>query len=204
MEIKNTVVLISDEKEKPFANLERIIKGYDKFIKIKDTDTIFITEPSYEGIEKRTAVIMDEIAMLGANAISLSSKKHLLHHASSEDLMLMINLMNPKYYFPVKGEFRNQYANAEIAEELGIPPENIILKQNGDVLELVKQGKLTEGHCKTLLSIEDNDKQYDMALYMIETGSSVRDAEKKMKTRKKTKARLKNLFIFSFLSNKKI
>lgn len=142
LELKDTVVLISDEKEKPFANLERIIKGYDKFIKIKETDTIFITEPSYEGIEKRTAVIMDEIAMLGANAISLSSKKHLLHHASSEDLMLMINLMNPKYYFPVKGEYRNQYANAEIAEELGIPTENIILKQNGDVFELVK-GKNT-------------------------------------------------------------
>lgn len=143
LELKDTVVLISDEKEKPFANLERIIKGYDKFIKIKDTDTIFITEPSYEGIEKRTAVIMDEIAMLGANAVSLSSKKHLLHHASSEDLMLMINLMNPKYYFPVKGEYRNQYANAEIAEELGIPKENIILKQNGDVLELVN-GKMTD------------------------------------------------------------
>ena len=137
LELKDTVVLISDEKEKPFANLERIIKGYDKFIKIKETDTIFITEPSYEGIEKRTAVIMDEIAMLGANAVSLSAKKHLLHHASREDLMLMLNLMNPKYYFPVKGEYRNQYANAEIAEELGMPRENIILKQNGDVLELV-------------------------------------------------------------------
>ena len=137
LETKNTVVLISDEKEKPFANLERIIKGYDKFIKIKETDTIFITEPSYPGIEKRMAVIMDEIAMLGANAVSLSSKKHLLHHASREDLMLMINMMNPKYYFPVKGEYRNQYANAEIAEELGIPKENIILKLNGDVFEIV-------------------------------------------------------------------
>lgn len=137
LEAKNSVVLISDEKEKPFANLERIIKGYDKFIKIKETDTIFITEPSYPGIEKRMAVIMDDISMLGANAVSLSSKKHLLHHSSREDLMLMINLMNPKYYFPVKGEYRQQYANAEIAEELGIPKENIILKLNGDVLELV-------------------------------------------------------------------
>ncbi len=142
IETKNSVILISDEKEKPFANLERIIKGYDKFIKVKETDTIFITEPSYPGIEKRMAIIMDEIAMLGANAVSLSSKKHLLHHASREDLMLMINLMNPKYYMPVKGEYRHQYANAEIAEELGIPVENIILKQNGDVVEFVK-GKNT-------------------------------------------------------------
>ena len=51
--------------------------------------------------------------MLGADAINLSSKKHLLHHASREDLMLMINLMNPKYYFPVKGEYRYQLANAK-------------------------------------------------------------------------------------------
>ena len=50
LENKDVVVFISDEKEKPFANLERIIKGYDKYIKIKDTDTIFITEPSYPGI----------------------------------------------------------------------------------------------------------------------------------------------------------
>ena len=137
LENRNSVVLISDEKEKPFANLERIIKGFDKYITIKETDTIFITEPSYAGIEKRLAVIMDEIAMLGADAISLSSKKHLLHHASREDLMLMINLMNPKYYMPVKGEYRNQYTNAEIAEELGIPKENIVLKLNGDVFEMV-------------------------------------------------------------------
>ena len=137
LELKDTVVLISDEKEKPFANLERIIKGYDKYIKLKETDTIFITEPSYPGIEKRMAIIMDDIAMLGANAVSLSSHKHLLHHASREDLMLMVNLMNPKYYFPVKGEYRNQYANAELAEEVGIPKENIILKENGDVVEFI-------------------------------------------------------------------
>ena len=143
LEAKDTIIMISDEKEKPFANLERIIKGYDKFIKIKDTDTIFITEPSYPGIEKRTAIIMDDIAMLGANAVSLSSKKHLLHHASKEDLMLMINLMNPKYYFPVKGEYRQQYANADIAYETGIPKENILLKLNGDVVTFDK-GKLVD------------------------------------------------------------
>ena len=140
---KGVIVLISDEKEKPFANLERILKGFDKYIKLKETDTIFITEPSYDGIEKRYAVIMDNIARNNINVVCLSSKKHLLHHASREDLMLMINLMNPRYYFPVKGEYRHQYMNAEVAEELGIPKENILLKQNGDVVEFV-DGKLTD------------------------------------------------------------
>lgn len=142
IEDKDSIILISDEKEKPFANLERIIKGYDKYIKLNETDTIFITEPTYAGIEKRTAIIMDEIAMLGANAISLSSSKHLLHHASREDLMMMISLMDPKYYFPVKGEYRHQYANAAIAEDIGMDKENIILKENGDVALFVN-GKLT-------------------------------------------------------------
>ena len=140
---KDCIILISDEKEKPFMNLERIIRGFDKYIKLKDTDTIFITEPSYDGIERRLALIMDEIAKVGVNAVSIKKKKHLLHHASREDLMLMINLINPKYYFPVKGEYRFQVMNAEIAEQVGIPKENIILKQNGDVATFV-DGKLTE------------------------------------------------------------
>ncbi len=134
---KNTLILISDDREKPFANLRRIIRGYDKYITIKEQDTIFITEPSYDGIEKVTAEVMDEIAMLGADAVSLSSKNHLLHHASREDLMLMINLMNPKYYFPVKGEYRYLYANGLVAEEIGIPKDNILLKQNGDIVQFI-------------------------------------------------------------------
>lgn len=140
---KDVVILISDEKEKPYMNLERILKGFDKYIKLKDTDTIFITEPPSEGLEKRTALIMDEIAKRDVNAVCLNAKKHLLHHASREDLMLMINLVNPKYYFPVKGEYRHQVMNAEIAERLGIPKENIILKQNGDVATFI-DGKLID------------------------------------------------------------
>ena len=140
---KGVVVLISDEKEKPFNNLERILKGYDKYIKLVSTDTVFITEPSYDGIEKRYAVILDEIAKENVNVVCASNKKHLSHQASREDLMMMINLMNPKYYFPVKGEYRHQYMNADIAFESGIPKENIILKLNGDVATFV-DGNLVE------------------------------------------------------------
>ena len=150
LEDKDVVILISDEKEKPFANLEKVVNGFDKYIKLKETDTIFITEPSYDGIEKRLANIIDLIAMKGVNVVNLSSKKHLLHHASSEDLMLMISLMNPKYYFPVKGEYRHQYRNAEIAESAGISKENIILKQNGDVATFIK-GKLLDTNDKVFV-----------------------------------------------------
>ncbi len=160
---KNIVVIVSDEKEKPFMNLERIIRGFDKYIKLNEQDTIFITEPPYEGMEKRSALIMDEIAKVGVTAISLSKDKHLLHHASREDLMLMINLMNPKYYFPVRGEYRHQVMNAEVAENLGIPKENIILKQNGDVA-IFEDGVLVEDtyHVPTDEILIDGKSQGDI------------------------------------------
>ncbi len=165
---KDVVVLISDEKERPFVNLEKIVKGYDKYIKLKETDTIFITEPSYEGVERRMTMLMDEIAIMGIDAVSLSNKKHLLHHASSEDLMLMINLMNPKYYFPVQGEYKDQCANAEVAESLGIKKENILLKQNGDVVEFV-DGKLKETteHIETDEILIDGRNQGDIGYLVL-------------------------------------
>ena len=140
---KDVVILICDDKEKSYAMVEKIINGYDKFIKLKEKDTVFISEPVYPGNEKKIAKIVDDLSRLDVDTITLSSKKHLLHHASSEDLMQMINLMNPKYYMPVKGEYRYMYMNASIAEQTGMNKENIILKLNGEVATFV-DGKLTE------------------------------------------------------------
>lgn len=140
---KNVVVIISDEREKPFSNLQRIVKGYDKFTKITNEDTIVFASPIYDGMEKTATDIFDEIAKKDANLIVLSMKKYLSHHASSEDLMLMLNLLNPKYYFPVIGEYRHQYENGQLAENVGIAKENVILNLNGDVAYFQK-GKLIE------------------------------------------------------------
>ena len=142
---KDCIILVSDEKEKPFNNIEKILKGNDKYIELLDTDTIFITEPMYIGVEKRMVTLMDEIAMKNINVICLDQKKNLAFHPSREDLMMMINLMNPKYYFPVKGEYKEQYQNGEIAEICGIPKENILLKQNGDIVEFNK-GNLVDNN----------------------------------------------------------
>ena len=77
----------------------------------------------------------------------------------------------------------------ELAEIVGKSRSTVantmrILNLDDRVIELALQGKLTEGHCKALLGFENPDKQYDMALYMIESGDSVRDAERKTKSRK--------------------
>ena len=106
-----------------------------------DDDTVFLAIPIYDNREKTFYSLLDDIAKTGANVVYLSSKSYLSHHASNEDLMTMINLMNPKYYFPIRGEYKNQVMNAEVAEMVGIPKENIILKENGDVVSF-KNGVL--------------------------------------------------------------
>ena len=140
---KDVVILTSDDKEKPFGSLEKIESGYDKYLKFKDTDTVLISEPVYPGCEKKHSKIVDDLARENVEVVSFTSKDHLTHHASKEDLMLMLNLMNPKYYFPIKGEYRYMYMNANVASEIGMNDENIILKLNGEV-ETFVDGKLTE------------------------------------------------------------
>ena len=131
---KNVVILNANEKEKPYYNIMRIVNGYDKFIKLTEEDTIFLATPIYENREKTFYHLLDEIAKKNVNVVTLSSKKYLSHHAAKEDLMMMINLMNPKYYFPIRGEYKNQVLNANVASLCGIPESNILLKENGDVV----------------------------------------------------------------------
>ena len=140
---KDAVILISNERERPFMNLNRIINGYDKFIKIKPSDTVFFMEPINDYNEKLAIKVIDDISKLGASVVTMSKKDNLLHHASSEDIMLMLDLMNPKYYMPVIGEYRHMVANANCASHIGMKKENIILKQNGDVVTIIN-GKLKD------------------------------------------------------------
>ena len=143
----DAVVLISDEREKPFSNISRIVRGYDKFVKINDKDTVVFAAPIYDGMERSSTRIFDAIAKIGANLVIINSKKYLCHHASNEDLMMMLNLMNPKYYFPVIGEYRHQVANANAAKRIGMKDENILLKLNGDVVTF-KNGNLEDNGAK--------------------------------------------------------
>lgn len=139
------IILISDEREKPYSNMKRIIKGFDKFIKINTSDTVLIASPVYDGMEKTSTEVLDSIAKIGANLEIISSKQYASLHASSEDLMLMLNLMKPKYYFPVIGEYRHQVANKEIALSLGYKDENVLLKLDGDVVNITDGVLIDEG-----------------------------------------------------------
>jgi ribonuclease J len=138
----NALILVMDDKATPYANLNKILHGYDKFITLKPTDTIVFAEPRYDSTEKVLVRLQNELAKFGCNIETINKEKEILHHASREDLMLMIKLINPKYYMPVKGEYRYMVNNANLGSALGILDSNILLKQNGDVVTFVDGKKI--------------------------------------------------------------
>lgn len=142
---KDAVILVSEHRESNFSAIEKILNNYDKYIVLKETDTIFLTELVYSNNEKKFAALLDNIARKNVEVVHLSNKQNLSYHASQQDLMMIINLMNPKYYFPIKGEYRLQYLNATVAEMAGVSKDHIILKQNGDAA-IFENGTLEEGN----------------------------------------------------------
>lgn len=133
---KNAVIIVSNDYGKPYSNLYRILKGHDKYIKLLETDTVIVAEPRVDSLEKVLVKLENELSKFGCNIINLPSEKTILHHASSEDIMLMINLLKPTYYIPSRGDYRFMVGNADLANSLGIKPENIVLKQNGEVVSI--------------------------------------------------------------------
>ena len=137
IEDDRTILIVCDDRGKPFQTINKIVSGNDKFIHLKNTDTVVFAEPKYDAVEKALVKLQDEIAMLGATSITIPKDKTLSLHSSTEDLMIMLNLIKPKYYIPVKGEYRLMVNNADLASSLGYDSANILLKQNGDVIEFI-------------------------------------------------------------------
>ena len=146
----NTIILISNDRETPYSNIKRIINGHDKFITLNKTDSICFAEPSYDAYEKTLAEIMNDLAIKGVNIVNIPKEKSVRHHASSEDLMLLVKLFNPKYYMPIKGEYRYQVENGNLAHRVGVPTENILLKENGSIVSFV-DGKLIDNFDKVFV-----------------------------------------------------
>ena len=136
IEDQDSILILADNRSNPYANLSKIMSGYDKFIKLRNNDTIIFAEPRYDATERLLVKLENDLAVQGCNIISIPKDKEILHHASQEDLMLMIKLLQPKYYIPVKGEYRYMVNNANLAKKLGMKEDTILLKQNGEVINI--------------------------------------------------------------------
>jgi ribonuclease J len=149
---KNKVVfLCTGSQGEPMSALTRMALGDHRQVEILSGDTIIISATPIPGNEKLVARIIDQLFKQGAHVIyEAVSGTHVSGHPSQEELKLMINLVKPRFFVPVHGEYRMLIKHAELARSMGIPAENIFVAENGQVLEFTRRsgriaGRVTAG-----------------------------------------------------------
>jgi ribonuclease J len=130
------VIITTGSQGEPMAALARMAAGTHKQIKIKEEDTVIFSSKFIPGNEKAITKIINNLYRRGADVIyEKISEIHVSGHAFQEELKLMINLTRPKYFIPIHGEYRHLILHARLAEQVGISKENILLAENGQIIE---------------------------------------------------------------------
>jgi ribonuclease J len=145
-------VMISGTQGEPMSALSRAAVNNHKFAHIDAGDTVLLSSRVIPGNEKGIYRMIDHLERRDAKVIHDDGTQGLIHvsgHASQEELRLLINLVRPKFFIPVHGDYRHLKRHAELAAGLGVV-EKVMLLEDGDVLELdkntaVKNGKVTTG-----------------------------------------------------------
>nr|MBO6294159.1 ribonuclease J [Schwartzia sp. (in: firmicutes)] len=145
------VVITTGSQGEPMSALTRMAVGEHRKVTIVPGDTIIISATPIPGNEKLVSKTIDHLLKLGANVIyGRGEGIHVSGHASQEEIKLMHNLVRPRFFIPVHGEYRHLIKHAKLAQELGMPKENIFIGENGQVLEFTRDtgavaGKVTAG-----------------------------------------------------------
>lgn len=134
----NKVAVISTGSQgESMSALTRMANASHRKVEILPGDTVVIAATPIPGNEKLIGRTVDQLFRIGADVIySTTSHVHVSGHGSQEDLKLMLNLMKPKYFIPIHGEYRMLRAHAQLAELVGVRPENIFICDNGDTVEI--------------------------------------------------------------------
>jgi len=145
-------ILISGTQGEPMSALSRAAVDNHRFAKIEPGDTVLLSSRVIPGNEKAIYRVIDHLERRDARVIHDDGTHGLIHvsgHGSQEELRMMINLVRPKFFIPVHGDYRHLKRHAELAAATGVP-EKVILLEDGDVLSLdrehaEKTGKVTTG-----------------------------------------------------------
>ncbi|CAM4486474.1 MULTISPECIES: ribonuclease J [Paenibacillus] len=153
MAADRVVILCTGSQGEPMSALTRMARSTHRKVDILPGDTVIIAATPVPGNEKYVGRTIDELFRLGANVhySGANSGVHVSGHGSQEELKLMLNLMKPKFFLPIHGEFRMQRRHAVLAESVGVEPENIFITDIGEVIEIQggaarRAGKVTAGN----------------------------------------------------------
>lgn len=135
------VVLLSGSPRRIYHDICDIIDGGDDFLKLEQTDTFIVASPVLPGTEKIANRAQNELFKTDSKIHLLKNKELKSMHASQEDIKVFLQIFNPTYFIPIKGEYQHFISNSDIAKSMDIKDDKIILLDNGEKITL-KEGKL--------------------------------------------------------------
>ena len=134
---RETLLLMTGSQGEPLAALSRISRGEHPQVQVKTTDTIIFSASPIPGNTISVVNTIDRLMMLGAKVIYGKGEGiHVSGHGFQEDQKLMLALTKPKFFVPVHGEHRMLVCHSKTAQSMGVPADNILIIDNGDVVEL--------------------------------------------------------------------
>ena len=138
------VLITTGSQGENMAALSRIAANIHSKVSITPGDTVILSSSPIPGNEKAINKIINELEMKGAKVIFQDT--HVSGHACQEELKLIYALTKPQYAIPVHGEYRHLKRHAELAQEMGVDKDHIVIMNNGSVLELSKDNVKVTGH----------------------------------------------------------
>ena len=131
-----TVVTTGSQGE-PMSGLSRMAFAEHRKMELRESDMVILSASPIPGNEKSISRVINQLFRIGCNVIYESlAEVHVSGHARQEELKLMHMLLRPKYFIPVHGEYRHLHHHAELAKKLGMPEDNVVIAEIGDVIEL--------------------------------------------------------------------
>jgi ribonuclease J len=140
------VIATTGSQGEPMSGLARMANRDHRFVEIETGDTVILSASPIPGNEEYVARTIDNLFKAGANVIYHAIRHaHVSGHASQEELKLMLNLIRPRYFMPIHGEFRMQVHHGRLAVETGVAAENVFIIENGTPIEFWEDGTARRG-----------------------------------------------------------
>jgi ribonuclease J len=134
---ESQVILSTGSQGEPLAALTKLAFGKQKGLRVNDGDTVVISARVITGNEGRVSRLINLFCRRGVRVYEANNwNVHVSGHASQEEQKIMLNLTKPKYFIPIHGEYRQLYAHALLAEEVGLTQDRILIAETGDIIHL--------------------------------------------------------------------
>jgi ribonuclease J len=138
-------IICTGSQGEPMSALTLMAAHEHKYVKVTPDDVVVISAHAIPGNESNVSRVIDSLHRAGAEVVhDRTSPVHVSGHASQEELKFLLNLLEPEWFVPVHGEYRHLVHHAQLARDVGVPADRVVICEDGDVITLTPEGAFGE------------------------------------------------------------